>query len=115
MLVLVALEVLRHLPFVGGLFRIPLLGFYLAAVVVAVLASRYAAYALDRRKQRDLVRKLGAVDTPHNQGKLGQLLESQGHHRKAIPLLERAAAGEPEVADWHFRLGRCLIAGDRYD
>ncbi len=109
LVVLAALEVLRHVPVVGSIFRIPLLGFYLAAIVVAALASRLTAAALDRRKQRDLERRLGSVDTPHNKGKLGQLLLSQGHHRRAIPLLEEAAVGEPEVTDWHYRLGRSYL------
>ena len=112
-LVLVALTFLRQLPLVGALFRIPLLGFYLAAVVVAVAGSRLAARALDRRKQRALERQLGSVDTPHNKGKLGQLLLAQGRFREAVPLFVEAVRAEPESADWHYRLGRAhLGAGE---
>lgn len=110
---LFVLEFLRHLPVVGALFRIPLLGFYFAAVIVAGLASRWTAAALDRKRERDLEARLGAVDTPHNKGKLGQLLASQGRYARALPLLEEAAAGEPELAEWHYRLGCAYLRSGR--
>ena len=115
LLVLVALQILRHLPILGGLFRIPILGFWLTAIVISALASKLAADALDRRRARQMERSLGAVDTPHNLGKLGSFLAARGQHRQAIEKLERAAQGEPDVAEWHYRLGVSRLAlGDAH-
>ena len=112
-LVLLALAVLRELPLVGRVFRVPLLGFWLTAILVSVAASKLAADALDRRRQRALARSLGSVETPRNQGKLGALLLAQGHARRAVPPLERAVAGEPDSVEWHYRLGLArLSTGD---
>lgn len=111
--VLVLLRILREIPLVGALFRIPLLGFWLAAILLSVLLSKLATDALDRRKRGALVRQLGAVDTPHNKGKLGTLFLSQGRAKRAIPLLEAAAAGEPESAEWAYRLGSAYLAARR--
>jgi len=112
-LVLATCFVLRELPIIGAVFRIPLLGFWLTAILLSVGASRWVAYSLDRRKQRTLEKQLGAVDTPYNKGKLGTLVLSQGRTRRALPLLEEAARGEPESAEWAYRLGQArLMARD---
>jgi tetratricopeptide (TPR) repeat protein len=108
--VLAATLVLRQVPLLGGLFRIPILGFWFAAILVSVLASKLASDALDRRRARSMERSLGATDTPHNQGKLGSFLAAQGRHRRALEKLERAVEGEPEVAEWHYRLGISRLA-----
>ena len=111
--VFVALIVLRQLPFVGGIFQIPFLGFYLAAIVVSVASARLGARLVDRRKFRKSVSALGEVDTPHNRGKLGALLAGDGRHKEALEHLEAARAHDPEVAEWAYRVGRSrLMLGD---
>ena len=109
-LVLCALFVLRELPVIGALFRIPFVGFWLAAITVSLVATRLASLAVDRAKVRALERRLGAVETPHNQGKLGVLHASLRRHEQAVACLERAAAGEPEFTEWHYRLGISRLA-----
>jgi len=104
-LVLILLQVLRHVPILGAIFQVPFLGFWFTAILLSAGLSGVAAWSLDRRRQQALMRQLGAVETPHNLGKLGSLLEHQGRHRSAVPYLERAALGEPESAEWHYRLG----------
>ncbi|MCH2103148.1 MAG: hypothetical protein MK297_03940 [Planctomycetes bacterium] len=108
--VFVALIVLRQLPFVGGVFQIPFLGFYLAAVVVSLASARLGARLVERRKFRKSVGALGEVDTPHNRGKLGALLAGDGRHKEALGHLEEAMANEPEVAEWAYRVGRSRLA-----
>lgn len=111
--VLLILNLLRALlgdvPVLGWVLGIPILGFWLVAIGLAALVSRLSAEALDHRKRRGLVRQLGAVDTPHNMGKLGSLLLAQGRARRALPYLERACEGEGEVAEWHYRRGLALL------
>lgn len=109
-LTLIVLQLLRHVPVVGHVFDVPLLGFWGAAILVSAVASRFATVAIDRRRMRARVRELGHVDTPHNQGKLGSLLAGQGRYREAVPHLERAVRGEPGVAEWRYRLGCALLA-----
>ena len=111
-LVFGVLYVLRHVPVVGEVFQIPILGFIVAAALVSAGVSRYAVFAVDGRRERAMKSSLGAVDTPHNQGKLGSFVLAQGHPRKAVPHLERAVAGEPESAEWNYRLG-CAYLGAR--
>jgi len=114
-LVLVLLQVLRALPVVGGVFQVPLLGFWLTAILLSVLFSKLAADALDRRKANALQRQLGAVDTPHNKGKLGVLLLTQRRYRKALPYLEQAYDGEPESTEWAYRLGVARLRSGDHD
>jgi hypothetical protein len=109
---MVALNLLRALPGVGGLFH-GFFGFWLAAILVAAAASKGADALLGRRKLRSSIRALGAVDRPHNHGKLGVLLLSHGNARRALEHLERACEGEPEFAEWHYRRGLALLALDR--
>ncbi len=111
--VLLALQLLRHLPVVGPVFNVPILGFWGAAILVSAVASRAAATVLDRRRLSRRVRELGHVETPHNQGKLGSLLAGERRFREAVPHLERAVAGEPEVAEWRYRLGCALLESGR--
>ncbi len=112
-LVLAALLVLRELPFVGGLFRIPLVGFYLAAIVVSGLLAWWGRWALDRARFRALERELGRTDTPRNRGKLGTLLLHQGRARAAAEHLAAASAGDPAEPEWDYRLGIALLAARR--
>lgn len=118
-LVLVVLHVLRSLladvPLIGTVLGIPFVGFFLVAMLVSWAASKWAVWAVDRRKANALVRQAGAVETPHNMGKLGALLVGQGRYRAALPKLEKAVAGEPEVAEWHHRLGLARLGLGRLD
>ena len=107
--VFVVMQVLSAVPVLGRLFHIPFLGFMLAAVVVGFLGERLSRRLVSGRRLRSLERSLGGVDTPHNQGKLGALLVSQGRHRRALVPLERAIAGEPDVPEWHYRAGVALL------
>lgn len=109
-LVFVVLQLLRHVPGVGALFRIPLLGFWGTAILVSAALSWIASRGLATRGLRARTARLGAVDTPHNQGKLGALLQQAGKNRRALEPLERAAAGDPGVAEWPYRLGLALLA-----
>ena len=108
--VFVALAVLRQLPFVGGVFQIPFVGFYLAAIVVSLVSARLGTRLVDRRKFQKSLRSLGEVDTPHNRGKLGALLADLGKHREALPHLEVAWEHEEDVAEWAYRVGRTRLA-----
>lgn len=108
--VFVTMLLLRALPVVGGLFRVPLFGFFLAAAVVGFVAERVGRAMIQRRRSQRARRELGAVDTPHNRGKLGSLLLSEGRPSQAIGPLRAAVAGEPDTAEWHYRLGCALLA-----
>lgn len=107
---LVVLGLLRHVPFVGALFQVPLLGFWGAAILVALAASKLTAFSVDSARLRRQRTELGHVDTPRNQGKLGALLLVAGRARAAIPPLERAVQGEPDTLEWRYRLGLARLA-----
>lgn len=109
-LVYVLTLVLGHLPVVGAFFRSTgIFGLWFTAVLLSLVASRLGALAYRRRRDRATVRQLAAVESPHNQGKLGALLLAQGRARRALPHLERAVQGEPGVAEWHYRLGTAQL------
>jgi len=113
-LVFAVLFLLSHVPVVGQLFRIPFLGFIIASGLVSFAISFTAVRAVDRRRARVMERNLrGSVETPHNQGKLGALLLAQGRARASIPHLERAAAGEPDISEWSYRLGTAYLRARR--
>lgn len=113
--VFLAMTVLRQVPFLGGLFRIPLVGFFIAALLVSWIVARAAAWAVDRRRFQALASTLGAVDTPTNRGKLGALLLHQGRVARALGHLEAAAAGEPDSPEWWTLLGRARLAAGRFE
>lgn len=113
--VLVVLQVLRHVPVIGGIFQIPLIGFWLAAILVSAVGSKLAADWVDRRKKRALERQLGVVDTPHNLGKLGALLVAQGRHKQALEYLAKAIEGDPDTPEWYYRAGCALLGLSRFD
>ncbi len=105
--------VLRDAPVVGALFRVPLLGFWLSAVLLSLALSIGATRLVAARRFRNEVRALGAVDTPLNRGKLGALLLARGRARAALPHLVAAAAEDPERLEWAYRLGEArLVLGD---
>ena len=113
-LVFVAMAVLRQLPVLGGVFRIPLLGFFLAAVVVSAVVAKGGEALARRAKLQRQLRELGEVDTPQRRGKLGRLLLQHNRPAAAVEHLRAAIAADPELVDWHYRLGMALLqAGDR--
>jgi tetratricopeptide (TPR) repeat protein len=108
-LLFAAIQLLRYVPFIGGLFN-GLLGFYLAAAVLSLGIAWVSSRLVARRRFSRRVRDLGHVESAHNQGKLGSLLLAHGRAREALPPLDRAANGEPGVAEWHYRLGLARLA-----
>ena len=113
-LVLILTSVLGRLPFLGPLFRnTGILGILVTAMLLSWGISYYGRRAYRVRRDASRVRELSRVKSPHNAGKLGSLLLAQGRARRALPHLEAAIEGEPEVAEWHYRLGCArLEAGD---
>lgn len=107
--VFVALFVLRQLPLVGGLFRVPLFGFFLAAILVSAVLAKGGAWWSAQRKLASQTRELGQVDTPQMRGKLGRLLLQNGRPAQALEPLGEAVAWEPENPEWHYRLGQALL------
>jgi tetratricopeptide (TPR) repeat protein len=104
------LMVLRQVPVLGPVFGIPILGFFLAAAILSALVGWWTARAVETRGLRRAARELGATDTPRNQGKLGALYVARRRYRAALAPLERAAAGEPQHAEWQHRLGQARLA-----
>lgn len=102
--------VLRFVPGLGVLFSIPFLNFFLAATILSAGIGWWTSRAVERRRARRVEREFGAVDTPHNRGKLGVHLLAAGRARQALPHLVIAAAGEPDRAEWHYRLGSARLA-----
>jgi len=115
LLVFAAMFVLRELPVIGGIFRIPLLGFYITAILVSVVGARLAARVTDRSRQRRLARELGGVDTPYNRGKLGLLLLQQGRAAQAVPHLSAALEADPASEEFQYRLGLALAGSGEYE
>jgi tetratricopeptide (TPR) repeat protein len=110
-LVVVISSLLGHVPWIGPLFRSTgCIGIWLTAMALswALTWAGHRAYLM--KKDSAEIQRLEAVDSPYNPGKIGALLLAQGRTRKALPYLERAAAGEPDVAEWHYRLGTALLA-----
>jgi tetratricopeptide (TPR) repeat protein len=108
-LVFVTLSIFRQMPVLGGIFRVPLLGFFLAAIVVSTVFARVGEYLTKRARLQKDIRELGQVDTPRRRGKLGRLLLNNGQAAKAIEPLREALAADPENVDWHYRLGSALL------
>jgi tetratricopeptide (TPR) repeat protein len=103
--------VLGHLPLVGPLFRhTGILGVLLSAALLSAVFTRLGERLLSGRKLRAELRSLAAVASAHNQGKIGTLTLARGRPRAALAPLEAATRGEPEVAEWHYRLGLARLA-----
>jgi tetratricopeptide (TPR) repeat protein len=100
---------LSHVPGLrtafGGIW-----GFWFAVILLSAATTQISKFLFERTRMRRRVSELGRVDTAHNQGKLGTVMLLGGSARSAIPLLERAVAGEPESAEWRYRLGSALRA-----
>jgi len=110
--VVVLMNLLRLVPGIGGLFH-GFFAYWIVAILLSAALSRLSAAGLVRHRVRGQIRALGNVESPHNQGKLGTLLLSNGRSARAIPHLERAVEGEPESAEWHYRLGVALLEARR--
>ncbi len=106
---LVLTSLLRDVPVVGAIFRVPILGFWVTAVLLSVGLTYAADQLVQERGHRRRVRDLGLVDTPANRGKLGALLVARGRPRAALPHLEAAHAGEPGWSEWSYRLGEARL------
>ena len=99
-------RVLAVLPLVGPFFaRTGILGVWVSAILLSWALTHYGSRAYRMRRDAAELRRLTAVDSPHNLGKAGTLLLAQGRNRRAIELLRRATQGEPDSAEWHWRLG----------
>jgi len=107
---LVLTSLLREVPVVGAIFRVPILGFWVSAILLSVIAARWADRAVSFQRRRRFVRDLGVVDTPANRGKLGAYLVSEGRAKDALPHLVAAREGEPERNEWAYRLGEAQLA-----
>lgn len=113
LLVFLAMILLRQVPLIGGLFRVPLFGFFLSAAVVSALIARGGQHLAERRSFTRAAQDLGVVDTPQRRGKLGRLLLSNGRAKEAIGHLEAALEHDPENVEWRYRLGMAqLQVGD---
>jgi len=110
-LAMILSRVLGVLPIVGPFFaHTGIFGVWVTAIGLSIAATHYGERALRSQRDRAELRRLETVDNAHNHGKAGMLLLARGDARKALPHLERAAAGEPRVAEWQFRLGMALLA-----
>lgn len=108
---MVLARLLAHVPLIGGFFAYTgIFGIWITAMLLSFVITKYGERAVRVRRDRAKVRELAVVDTPNNQGKLGALLFAQGRPRKALAPLRAAVAGEPEVPEWHYRLGLALQA-----
>ena len=109
LLVFLAMILLRQVPLIGGLFRVPLFGFFLSAAVVSALVARGGQHLAQRRSFAREARDLGVVDTPQRRGKLGRLLVMKGRAREAVPHLLAALEHDPENVEWRYRLGTAYL------
>lgn len=110
LLVLVLTSLLGHLPIIGPFFRhTGFIGLWITAIGLSWLFAYYGNRLYMMQRGRAEIRALEAVDSPNNHGKIGTMLLGQGRARKALPHLEKAVEGEPELAEWHYRLGTALL------
>jgi len=102
---------LSHVPLIGGFFRYTgIFGVWITAMLLSFGITKYGQRAVLMQRDAARVRELSTVDTPTNQGKLGTLLLARGRTRKALAPLQAAVLGEPEVPEWHYRLGCAHLA-----
>ena len=103
-------NVLAHVPVIGGLFaRTGIFGIWITAILLSMGMTWWGQRAVRVGRARSELRALLQVDNPHNRGKAGTYLYAQGRVRAALPHLEEAARGEPDVAEWQYRLGLALL------
>lgn len=111
--VFVLVALLRAVPGVGGWFG-GFWSYWLVAIALGWALTQAGVRWNARRRLNAQMRALGDVVSAHNQGKLGALLLAHGRAARALPHLEHAAAGEPEVAEWSYRQGLALSALGRH-
>ena len=115
-LVLVLTMVLGQLPLIGPFFRhTGIFGIWITAILLSWAMTHYGQRAYVVRRDQAQLSALEAVDNPHNHGKAGALLLAQGRAARARPHLEAAVAGEPDSAEWRYRLGSALMELRRPD
>lgn len=111
LLVFFLASVLGRVPVIGPLFHgTGILGLLLAAALASAVLTRLGAQLWARRRLRAELAALGAVESAHNRGKMGMLYLAARRPRAALAPLEEAARGEPDVAEWHYRLGLARLA-----
>ena len=101
---------LGKLPFVGGLFHTGIFGILISAAILSALTTAVTERLISARKLKSELRVQAAVGNAYNHGKIGALYLARGRPRAAREHLEHAVAGEPGVAEWHYRLGLALLA-----
>ena len=110
-LAVIVARVLGYVPVLGPLFdHTGFIGILLSAGLIAAVLARIGEYLLNARKLRNELRALAAVGNAHHHGKLGTLYLMRGRANQARTHLEEAVRGEPEVAEWHYRLGLACLA-----
>lgn len=104
-------SVLGHVPVIGPVFRHSgIFGILATAALLGAVLTRVAERLLTARKLRSELRALAEVENAYNQGKIGALYLARGRPRAARAHLEEAVRGEPEVAEWQYRLGLARLA-----
>ena len=103
-------SLLGKLPLIGPLFaRTGCIGIWISAMLLSWAFTKLGQRAYRLRKGAGEIRRLAAVDNAHSHGKLGTLYLNQGRRKRAIEHLLQATDGEPDVAEWHYRLGCALL------
>ncbi|MSR60968.1 MAG: tetratricopeptide repeat protein [Planctomycetes bacterium] len=110
LLALVLASVLGHVPVIGPLFANNIFGILLASMLLSAALTKVGERLLTARKLRSEVRTLAVVGNAYNYGKLGALYMAHGRARAAREPLEKAVEGEPQVAEWRYRLGLAYLA-----
>ena len=109
-------QFLAVLPVVGPIFqRAGCLGIWVAALLLSWAFTKIGERAVQLRRDGSEIRRLSAVDSPYNQGKLGSLYLAHGRVRRSVEPLEAAARGEPDVPEWSYRLGTALLRLRRFE
>lgn len=108
------LMVLRWVPGIGAVFQIPLLGFFLASLIVSWIFSKLAHEWVEHRRERRIEAQFQGLSTPHHEGKLGSLLLARGRAKRARAHLERAVAGDSQSLEWRWKLAQAQYALRNY-
>ncbi len=111
MLAVLLASVLGYVPVIGPLFRhTGLIGILISAALLSAIVTRVSQRLVTARKLRSELRALGEVGNARGHGKIGALYLARGRPRAALEHLAEAARGEPELAEWHYRLGLARLA-----
>jgi tetratricopeptide (TPR) repeat protein len=110
-LALVLASVLGHVPVIGPVFRHGgIFSILITAALLSFVLTRASQHLLSARRLKSELRALEAVGNAYNHGKIGALYLARKRPRKAREHLALAAEGEPELAEWHYRLGLAELA-----